>query len=186
MAKQPAAPEPDPTPNAETAPETVAAPPNPDQPWYQQRPSLINYGVPGSAYTAAQVADGGDDAKAAANEGSPRTYVQDWTWTTSSVAPPSTSQVRTDATAATAWSGATKLWIDNRSLDGVDRHAGLMQINALDVVTIAKKSDPTIWGSWTVTAPVDKGSYVEYGATWVDGAGNVPNGGTACTLSVTT
>jgi hypothetical protein len=186
MAKQPAAPEPDPTPNAETAPETVAAPPNPDQPWYQQRPSLINYGVPGSAYTAAQVADGGEDAKAAANEGAPRTYVQDWTWTTSSTAPPSANQVRTDVSGATGWSAATKLWIDYRSLDGVDRSAGLNAINALDVIVMTKKSDPTVWASWTVSAPVDKGGYVEYGLTWKDGAGAVATNNTTVSMSVTT
>lgn len=40
--------------------------PDPNQPWFQQLPSKVNYEVQGSPVTAAEVADGGPDAVEAA------------------------------------------------------------------------------------------------------------------------
>ncbi|HEY1292956.1 MAG TPA: hypothetical protein VGJ60_07755 [Chloroflexota bacterium] len=44
----------------------MTQPPDPTESPYQQLPSEINYEVPGSPHTAAEVADGGDDAIEAA------------------------------------------------------------------------------------------------------------------------
>ncbi len=103
-------------------------------------------------------------------QGAPGPSSDTWSFTYNNnpTEPPASQQFRFDNVDPHS---ASKIWIDNRDLDGVDvaNYLGLIEVN--DELYTQDKNDSTTYDIFTVTAvPVNKGTYTEIAITRVRGS----------------
>lgn len=103
-------------------------------------------------------------------QGAPGPASDTWgyTYSTATSEPPQAQQFRFDTASLQA---ATKLWMDNRDLDGVDIANYLSLIAVGDELYTQDKNDSTAYDIFTATAlPVSKGTYTEIAVSWARGS----------------
>lgn len=111
-------------------------------------------------------------------------YTQTWTWNNQTATPPNNQQVRSNTG---DWTSATYLNIDNHSIDGTDRSAGLAAIKSGETLRLAQKTDASRWAEFTVTGnATNQTGWFQVPVTYVQGSGTLPNSGTDVTFSVLT
>jgi uncharacterized phiE125 gp8 family phage protein len=96
-----------------------------------------------------------------------------FTFSTATVEPPTSSQLRFNADIA---NGTSKLWVRNLTNDGVDVRRVLLALPVGTMLDVQDKNDSTQIVQFEQTgAPIDKVSYVELPVTWVHDAAPLSN-----------
>src|SRR5215471_6166094 len=97
----------------------------------------------------------------------PSSSIWGFTYSTNTVAPPATSQIRLDNTDQKL---ATKLWLDHIDLDGVDVTNFLAFLKSGDQLYTQDKNNSTTYDVFVMTAdPVNQGTYTEFAVVWDHG-----------------
>jgi hypothetical protein len=105
-------------------------------------------------------------------------------WSTATVEPPTSNQVRFDA--GPPYTAVTKVWVRNLTTDGIDVHTYLLLVAAGATIYLQDKNDATLYARFTSTAPaVDKTTYVEIPVTWHSNGGALLNNQAVQLLVVT-
>lgn len=106
-----------------------------------------------------------------------------WSWSAQTTLPPNSGQVRSNNG---AWIGATLLNIDSRNVGGASVGTLLAQVKAGDTFHLQHKTDPLRWATFSSnSAGAVIGTYYQFGVTFADSFGTLPNSGTQIALSVT-
>ena len=87
--------------------------------------------------------------------------------------PPATSQMRMNNANQLL---ATKVWVSQNDVDGLDVSIGLERILAGHQIYIQDYDDATKWIKYTVSAAVDDGAYYDFTVAYHSGPGGMPTG----------
>ena len=129
-------------------------------------------GIPGPQGVIGPAGPAGPQGNQGENgpQGAPGPSSDTWgfTYNNATSEPPASQQFRFDNAAPHS---ASKIWISNRDLDGVDIANYLSLIAVSDELYTQDKNDSTTYDFFTVTAaPVNKGAYTEVAIAWARGS----------------